>query len=92
MKTQLQYVRILSVSAYREQGSWTWDSWMEVGSAGKELLELSTRGLLKYLREEGFLSRGSIGQVAVEDDQYNLVVVDRSTRQPLFAVEYGCHV
>ena len=29
------------------------------------------------------------GQVAIEDDGYNVVVVERHTREPLYAIEYG---
>jgi hypothetical protein len=34
------------------------------------------------------LDDDSVGKCAIEDDQYNIVIVERSTRRPLFAIEY----
>jgi hypothetical protein len=39
------------------------------------------------MHHQGFIT-GTEGY-DIEDDQYNLVVVDKVTREPLFAVEYG---
>ena len=83
-------LRILSIIAFKDDGQWSWDSWRDVGTVEPTFFDLSTRGQLKYLRDELYLRRASVGKVAIEDDQYNLVVVDRATREPLFAVEYGC--
>lgn len=44
---------------------------------------------LAWFRANGFLTDASKGNVSVEDDGYNLVVVDRQNRMPLFAIEYG---
>ena len=79
--------KILSIDAWREGSSWTWNQWFTVGEL--QALPDSNRALLKLLRDEGFLTEASKGRVAVEDDQYNLVVLDKGTREPLFAVEYG---
>lgn len=82
--------RILSIDAWREAGGgWTWNQWYSLGTMPREAALSSTRKLLRYLRNEGLLSRYSCGRVAVEDDGYNLVVVARKTREPLIAVEYG---
>ena len=37
------------------------------------------------------LGYASKGRVALEDDGYNVVIVNKSTREPLFAIEYGAH-
>ena len=39
--------------------------------------------------EEGYLLPEAQTRCAVDDDQYNMVVVDKETREPLFALEYG---
>lgn len=47
----------------------------------------SARKLLKLFRDRTGLA--GWGQVAIEDDGYNVVVVERHTRKPLYAIEYG---
>jgi len=79
---------ILSIDAWREPEGWFWNAWYKVG-----VFDLSekdtTRTILKDLRTMGFLSDYSKGRLTIEDDQYNLVIINRNTRQPIFAIEYG---
>jgi len=85
-------MRILSIDALRDQGGWSWNQWYTVGTiTPEELATLKTnRQILKYMRTNGFLStHHSAGRVAVEDDQYNLVIMAKGSRRPLFAIEYG---
>jgi len=86
MKTKF---KILSIDAWggTERGSWEWNNWHTIGEI--EAIPDTNRKILKLLREEGFLSRGSIGAVEIDDDQYNLVICDRSNHEPLIAIEYG---
>ncbi len=85
-------LNILSIDAWRygDEG-WNWNAWYKVGSIDRATLATldTNRKLLRYMREHGFLSSGSAGRVAVDDDQYNVVIVDKGTREPLFAIEYG---
>lgn len=86
--------RILSIDAWREEEGWTWNDWFSTGyTIPIDMLEkMSDRQLIKYCRDElSLLSIASKGKVAVEDDQYNKVIIERSTRRPLYAIEYGCH-
>lgn len=84
-------VSILSIDAWRNPDGWDWNMWHKVGSV--DLATLATlktpRQILAYMRREGFLASTSGGHVAVDDDQYNLVIVNRRTREPLFAIAYG---
>jgi hypothetical protein len=81
-------MNVLSIEAWRtHEGGWTWNSWHKVGEV--ESVPDTNRGVIKLLRDEGYLSEKSKGRVTVEDDGYNKVVVDRNTREPLFAIEYG---
>ena len=83
-------LNILSIDAWRFNGSWTWNAWY---SAGKYTLPRDTldspRKVLRYMRSEGYLSEYSKGRVYLDDDQYNVVICDRGTHEPLFAIEYG---
>lgn len=82
-------VSVLSIDAWRDGDGWSWNSWATVGTFPVAWLALSTRRLLKVMREEGYLTNGSKGRVYVRDDQYNLVITERGTHCPLFAIAYG---
>ena len=45
---------------------------------------------LRTMHEAGFIRNPELGDV--EDDQYNLVIVDKSTREPVFAIVYGTNL
>lgn len=82
-------MRILSIDAWAgcEPGLWEWNNWYHVGDINN--IPETNRGILKHMRDEGFLSEYSKGKVTVEDDGYNLVIIERSNQKPLFAIEYG---
>lgn len=88
-------INILSIDAWREpEGGWTWNAWHRVGAMPVtefEAIADSPRKLFRRLRDAGMLSEGSKGRVACEDDGYNVVIVNKSTREPLYAIEYGSH-
>lgn len=83
---------VLSIEGWNGPDGWNWNQWWEVKKCDVFTLDKCSRSprfLFRWLREEGLLSERSKGKVAVDDDGYNLVVVDRSTREPLFALAYG---
>lgn len=83
-------VSILSIDGWRNNSSWDWNSWHKVGTFNLADMNAGTRKILTILRKKGLLSETtSKGRVAIEDDQYNLVIVDKGTREPLFAIAYG---
>lgn len=85
-------MRILSIDAWGEpEGGWTWNNWFKVGEISKEEFEAldTNRKVLKYFRDEGYLEPTSQGLCGVEDDQYNIVITERRTGRPLYAIEYG---
>lgn len=87
-------LRILSIDAWREpEGGWRWNAWYYAGTMRRDVFEAvvdSPRKLFRWFRDEGLLSDASKGRVACEDDDgYNVVIVNRATGEPLFAVEYG---
>ena len=79
---------ILSIDAWKNEG-WDWNTWHKIGMVESDILDKSVRHILKFMRDEGYLSNDSKGKVSVEDDQYNLVICERSNGRPLFAIEYG---
>ena len=82
--------RLLSIDAWRDiNNGWTWNNWHAIGSVPMDLIDKSPRQVFAYLRAQGFLSPQSAGRVAMHDDQYNIVITERGTGQPLFAIEYG---
>ena len=82
--------RLLSIDAWRDiNNGWTWNNWHAIGSVPMDLIDKSPRQVFAYLRAQGFLSPQSAGRVALHDDQYNIVITERGTREPLFAIEYG---
>lgn len=84
-------MKILSIDAWRDCGGWTWNNWHNIGefpNTNADLLD-NPRALLAWFRDNDFLSAESAGKVAIDDDGYNVVIVARDTREPLYALEYG---
>ena len=75
----------------RADGGWDWNSCHSIGECPLEVTGLGTRKFLKWLRDNGILTAKSTGRVRVEDGQYNLVILERHSGEPLIAVEYGPH-
>jgi len=93
-ETQEKFCRILSIDAWgNNRDGYEWNNWYKVGEISlAELEKLKTnRQLFRWLRDNNILSEFSAGKVSTDDDQYNIVILDRSNNQPLFAIEYGCH-
>ena len=73
--------KILSIDAWAEgEDSWTWNAWYEIGKIDVDL-NSSPETILQNLAEEGFIRNPHLGDV--EDDQYNLMIVDKETREPI---------
>lgn len=69
--------------------SWTWNNWFNVGFFEGNLNELTA---MEYFREN-FKDHLTIDDMyqffEIEDDLYNIVLVDKKNRRPLYAIEYG---
>lgn len=83
--------RLLSIDAWRDYEGWTWNNWytIEEGIFWDLSKPMSTRRILKCLRDWGYLSDKSKGKVSIDDDGYYIVIVDRNTHEPIFALCYG---
>lgn len=84
----IQQYKVLSIDAWRDRDGWQWNNWFNAGTVELDI-NSSNRQILKAMREAGFLSDESKGRAAIVDDQYNLVITDRNTGEPVFAIEYG---
>lgn len=80
---------VLSIEAWAEgESSWSWNSWHRVGWVEiPDFAKFPNESALDLLFAEGYLTKTDGGEV--EDDGHNLVILDASTREPLFAIEYG---
>lgn len=83
-------VNVLSIDAWADgDDGWTWNQWHKVGTAPLATCDLQPAEVIAFMISEGYLRDGVADRVELEDDQYNLVIVDADTREPLFALEYG---
>lgn len=83
-------INILSIDAWADgEDGWTWNTWYKVGTCPLSTCDLPHLQIISQMINEGYLLPGAEQSADVEDDQYNLVIVDRETREPLFALEYG---
>lgn len=85
-------LNVLSVDAWRDDCGWQWNAWHRTGTLlPLSACRLTPRKLLRLLRSEGLLSDASKGRMRVTDDQYNVVIENRHTGEPIFALPYGEH-
>ena len=85
-------MKILSVDAQAEgEGNWTWNQWYKVVEIDKaEFESLKTEKEYRlWFKRNGYTTTASKRKVAIDDDQYNIVLCDASDMRPLYAIEYG---
>jgi len=92
--------KVLSVDAWcdgvegegteNESVNWSWNNWFNVGEYDEsEHGELTDESALKFFYDNYLNRKYPITAFEIDDDQYNLVIVDVKDRRPLFAIEYG---
>ena len=82
--------RILSIDAWgNKKDGYEWNNWFTVGEI--DSIPDTNKDIIQLMIDEGFLKPGVNKLVEIDDDQYNLVILDKKTKQPLFAIEYGNH-
>ena len=81
--------KVLSIEAWAgmEEGSWEWNNWFNVGEL--ELTDSELNNPIERMIQEGFLKESARERAALDDDGHNVVIVDKETREPIFAIEYG---
>ena len=93
-------VKILSIDAWASQSpdgddcpSWDWNDWYTVGTFDLSILDGLDRQaeksrVIDHFIAEGYLKPTAMDLVDIDDDQYNLVIVEKENRRPLYAIEY----
>jgi hypothetical protein len=70
-----------------EDRVYEWNQWFNVGSIDLDL-DAEDRDIIRAMVNAGYLTALALESAEVEDDDYNLVIVDKETREPVFAIEY----
>ena len=82
--------RILSIDAWHDGEGWQWNNWFTIQETIDVPDNATNRQILKLARDEyGILNDASKGKVGIDDDGHNIVILNKNTREPLFAFCYG---
>lgn len=70
---------------------WYWNSWCHVSTFYvSEYGELTESSAMKCFADKLSTSVDKLSQQCeIDDDQYNLVLIRKTDREPLYAIEYG---
>jgi hypothetical protein len=52
-------------------------------------LDAENRDIIRAMVNAGYLTALALESAEVEDDGFNIVILDKETREPVFAIEYG---
>ena len=82
-----QTYKVLSIDAWgnKDEG-YEWNQWFDVGTIDVDLTADEST-ILQAMYDAGYITNTHGGYI--DDDQYNLVICDKETDEPLFAIEYG---
>ena len=79
--------KVLIIDAWgNQEEGYEWNAWYNAGTIDLDIDD-SFISILSRMESENFIQQAS--KCDIEDDQYNLVIVNKNTREPLFAIEYG---
>ena len=71
---------------------WTWNNWFNFGEYDEsELGELTEANAAKYFASQLANPSKFATEYEIDDDQYNLVLLNKSSGMPILAIEYGSH-
>lgn len=83
------HMRVLYIDAWgNNEDGWEWNSWYVIGDIDKEEFE-SVNDYKQWFIDGGYVNEKF--PLEIKDDGCNVVVCDKETSEPLFAIEYGCH-
>ena len=87
-ETNVQTFPVLSIDAWgNPEDGYEWNQWFHVGTIDLDL-DAEDRDIIRAMVNAGYLTSAALESAVVEDDDYNLVIVDLETREPVFAIEY----
>jgi len=88
-KTNLKTLTVLSIDAWgNPEEGYTWNEWFHVGTIELDL-DAENRDIVRAMVNAGYLTPKALDVATVEDDGFNIVIIDKETREPAFAIEYG---
>jgi hypothetical protein len=88
-KTNVQTFPVLSIDAWGNlEDGYEWNQWFHVGSIDLDL-DAEDRQIIQAMVNAGYLTALALESAEVEDDGFNIVILDKETREPVFAIEYG---
>lgn len=85
-------MRVLSIDAWAgmEKHSWEWNNWSHVGDYLENAVgPLTEESALRFFKSQIIDDPKFDKKYEIEDDQYNLILVEKRSRRPLYAIEYG---
>jgi len=83
---------VLSIDAWADgDEGWTWNAWYKAHDPVYLDNDISDNELLEQAIELGLIAGGDQSLYNVNDDQYNMVIEDAETCEPLFAFAYGAY-
>lgn len=90
-EANLKTLPVLSIDAWgNETDGYEWNQWHNAGTIDIDL-DAENREIIQAMVNAGYLNTSALEADGcdIDDDGYNIVIVDRVTREPLFAIEYG---
>jgi len=88
-KTNIQTFPVLSIDAWGNlEDGYEWNQWFNVGTIDLDL-DAEDRNIIRAMVDAGYLTAAGLDVAEVEDDGFNIVILDKETREPVFAIEYG---
>ena len=88
-ETNVQTFPVLSIDAWGNlEDGYDWNACYKVGSIDLDL-DAEDRQIIQAMVAAGYLTALALESAAVEDDGFNIVILDKETREPVFAIEYG---
>ena len=87
-QTNLKTFPVLSIDAWGNlEDGYEWNQWFNVGTIDLDLDD-ENRDIIRAMVDAGYLTKAGLDVAEVEDDGYNIVILDKETREPVFAIEY----
>lgn len=87
--TNIKTFPVLSIDAWgNPQDGYEWNNWFKVGTIDIDL-DGENRQIIQAMVNAGYLTALALESAEVEDDGFNIVIIDKETREPVFAIEYG---
>lgn len=84
-------VSVLSLDVWgNAEDGFDWNNWYKVGQAPIEVCNRKPAEIIEWMIEEGYCTEAARDGAEIEDDQYNVLICDKSDgNRPLFAIVYG---